>query len=194
MNLVAHQLLSFNHPQWQVGNHLGEVVRGKKFMDYDAEIQKGILLHRFIDSFTDEHASVKKSTARLHQNYGKYSPIIVDIYYDFLLIKHWDSFCETDFESFRKNCYRILGENMELYNDKLRKMTQAMIQYDWFYEYGTYDGLERTLSALSSRTKFSNNMYMAVKDLYMDEDKFEADFLEFFPDVYAQCKGFLEIE
>lgn len=193
MNLVAHQLLSFNRPKWQVGNHLGDMVKGNKYQTYEPEIQQGILLHRFIDSFTDEHELVKKSSSRLHQNYGKYSPIIVDIFYDFLLIKHWDTFSETDFETFRKNCYRVLEAHKHLYDHKLGILTEAMIMYDWFMEYSTYEGIEKTLKALSQRTKFENNMYEAVKDLYMDEAAFEEDFLAFFPQLEEKCRAFVHI-
>lgn len=62
MNLVAHQYLSFNNPSLQLGNLLGEVVKGNKYNDYPNDIKKGILLHREIDSFTDSHEIVKKST------------------------------------------------------------------------------------------------------------------------------------
>lgn len=193
MNLVAHQLLSFNNPQWQIGNHMGEIVKGKKYLDFEPEIQKGILLHRLIDSYTDEHEIVHRSTSYLHKDYGKYSPIIVDIFYDFLLIKNWHLFSDEIFEDFIKNSYKTLENGLELYPHKLKIMTKAMIKYNWFAEYGRYEGIEKTLKALSQRTKFQNEMYSAVKDLYMNEDKFEEDFLAFFPELKKECKKFLEL-
>lgn len=193
MNLVMHQLLSFENPAWQVGNHLGEIVKGKKYLDYVPEIQKGILLHRFIDSYSDSHPMVKSSTSKLHKNYSKFSPIIVDVYYDFLLIKNWPMFVKQDFESFRKNCYQVLQESEHLYPPKLLKFTQALIKYDWFEKYSTYDGLEITLTNMGTRTTFQNNMHMAVRDLYLNEASFEEDFLRFMPDMIQESKEFLEI-
>ena len=35
MNLVAHQLLSFQDPQWEIGNHLGEVVKGTQHQHFE---------------------------------------------------------------------------------------------------------------------------------------------------------------
>ncbi|MGI9526408.1 MAG: ACP phosphodiesterase [Weeksellaceae bacterium] len=193
MNLVAHQLLSFNNPSWQIGNHLGEVVKVKHYLKYPEPIQKGILLHRLIDSYTDQHPIVKRSSTYLHKDYGKYSPVIVDIFYDFILIKNWDKFSEVPFKEFKNNCYHLLNENMPLYPPKLKLMTNALIKYDWFQAYGSYEGIEKTLRGLSVRTTFQNNMYKAVKDLYMKESDFEEDFLDFYPDLIHECKRFLEV-
>lgn len=194
MNLVMHQFLSFDHAQWQVGNHMGEVVKGKQYLNYEAEIQTGILLHRFIDSYSDAHPLVKNSSKRLHGNYGKFAPIIVDVYYDFLLIKNWETFNIQSFTGFKNACYVLLSSQMNSYPDKLKKFTQAMVKYDWFGAYSTYDGLELILKNMSKRTKFQNNMHMAVKDLYMHESGFEQDFLAFFPDLLDSTCNFLGIE
>ncbi|MDG4946181.1 acyl carrier protein phosphodiesterase [Weeksellaceae bacterium KMM 9713] len=193
MNLVMHQLLSFDNPAWQVGNHLGEIVKGKKHEEYPDDLQKGILLHRFIDSFSDSHDMVKNSTSKLHKNYSKFSPIIVDVYYDFLLIKNWHLFSQQTFEEFKDNCYRILQDSEHLYPPKLLKFTQALIKHDWFEKYSTYEGLEITLSNMSSRTSFENNMHMAVRDLYLNEAQFEEDFLKFMPEIVRACEDFLDI-
>lgn len=193
MNLVAHQLLSFNNPLWQIGNHLGEVIKAKRYEQYPLPIQKGILLHRLIDTFTDQHEIVKHSSTLLHKDYGKYSPVIVDIFYDFILIKNWNQFCEIPFDDFKNNCYGLFEESMDYYPPKLKKLTKALIQYDWFAAYSTYEGIEKTLKGLSVRTTFQNNMYMAVKDLYMKEAEFETDFLQFYPDLVIECKNFLGI-
>lgn len=194
MNLVAHQLLSFEYAPWQVGNHLGEIVKGKDYQLYNKEIAKGILLHRHIDSYTDSHEKVKHSSSLLHKNYGKYSPIIVDIFYDYLLIKNWDRFSKVDFYTFRMQCYQTLSSHLDVYPSKLQNLTKAMIKYDWFAKYGTLEGLEITLKNLSKRTTFHNNMHMAVKELYMKEEEFNKDFIAFFPDLETSCKDFLGLK
>ena len=194
MNLVVHQLLSFRNPSWQVGNHLGESVKGKKYLDFEPEIQKGILLHRFIDSYSDLDPVVKRSTFQLHQNYGKFSPIIIDVYYDFLLIKNWKRFTLQPFEEFKQECYALLSSRYDIYPEKLIRFTEAMIMYDWYEAYSHYEGLESILQNMGRRTKFQNNMHMAVKDLYINEQQFEEDFLTFFPDLIKKTRQFLQIE
>ena len=194
MNLVAHQLLSFNQPLVQVGNHLGEIVRGKNMDKFSPNIIKGIKLHRHIDSFTDSHEIVKKSTARLHRDFGKYSPIIVDIFYDYFLIKNWNKFSNESFENFKNRCYKLLLDHKESYPEKLKYLTEALVKYDWFQKYSTLDGIEDTLKQMSVRTKFVNNMDSAVKTLYIKEESFNQDFLLFFPKIVQSCKEFLAIK
>src|SRR5690606_7207714 len=114
-------------------------------------------------------------------------------YYDFLLIKNWELFSSEDFESFKSKCYQVLKDSEHLYPPKLLKFTQALIKYDWFEKYKTYEGLEITLTNMGSRTTFQNNMHMAVRDLYLNETRLEEDFLLFMPDIVRECKIFLEI-
>ena len=68
-----------------IGNFIADGIKGKKYLEYPAAIQKGILLHRAIDSYTDSHPVVRQSSKRLHANYGHYSGVIVDILYDHFL-------------------------------------------------------------------------------------------------------------
>ncbi len=72
-----------------VGNFIADSIKGNPFNQYDKEIVIGIRMHREIDTFTDSHYIVKESKARLYSNYGKYSPVIVDIFYDYFLAKYW---------------------------------------------------------------------------------------------------------
>ncbi|MDD3273470.1 MAG: DUF479 domain-containing protein, partial [Bacteroidales bacterium] len=55
MNYLAHIYLSGSNRQLQVGNFIGDFVKGRKHENYPKGIQKGILLHREIDRFTDCH-------------------------------------------------------------------------------------------------------------------------------------------
>ena len=71
MNFVAHQYLSFENQSLQIGNLLGETVKGKQYLDFPEEIQKGILLHRSIDTYTDSHETVKKSSSYFHETQHK---------------------------------------------------------------------------------------------------------------------------
>ena len=55
MNYLAHLLLSGNDEDVIFGNFIGDAIKGKQYQDYSGSIQKGILLHRQIDTFTDSH-------------------------------------------------------------------------------------------------------------------------------------------
>jgi len=59
MNYLAHAYLSFGNQDILTGNMISDFVKGKTKFDYPLTIQKGIYLHRQIDSFTDSHILTK---------------------------------------------------------------------------------------------------------------------------------------
>ena len=93
MNFLAHLYLSGDNPKVKVGNFIGDFVKGKNLKDrFEADIARGIGLHREIDWFTDTHSIVKQSKDRLRPKYRHYSGVIVDIFYDHFLAKNWDRY------------------------------------------------------------------------------------------------------
>ncbi len=61
MNYLAHIYLSYDNDQVKIGNFIADFIKGNNFKKFPEAIQKGILLHRLIDSFTDAHPVVRKS-------------------------------------------------------------------------------------------------------------------------------------
>lgn len=192
MNLVAHQFLSFNQIDLQKGNLLGEVIHGKKYLLYPDDIAKGILLHRFIDSFTDVHPLVKSATSIFHKTHGKFSPVIVDVVFDYFLIKNWSSFSDESFIEFKKYCYFIFKETLDEFPLELQYMLAHLLQHDWFHRYQSLDGIQTTLRELGSRTSFPNNMNDVLPILHENHDELESIFLNFFPELITQCQLFLQ--
>lgn len=191
MNLVAHQLLSFNIPDLQVGNALAEFVRGKDYQDYPKNIATGILLHRNIDSFTDFHPIVKQTTTIFHEHYKKFAPIITDVIYDYYLIKNWHLYCNESFEDFKQKCYELMNSKMLLFPSKMQFFMKMLIKEDWFERYTTYEGIEFTLYKLSQKSKFTSNMNNSLKEIYIQDKNIEQQFLTFYPQLMNFCKSFI---
>jgi acyl carrier protein phosphodiesterase len=63
MNYLAHAYLSFGHAQILLGNMIGDFVKGTEAqMDiYPKAVKQGLILHRKIDSFTDQHAAIREA-------------------------------------------------------------------------------------------------------------------------------------
>ena len=55
MNYLAHIYLSGTHTELRFGNFIVDAVQGKEYDICTKGIQDGILLHRAIDTFTDQH-------------------------------------------------------------------------------------------------------------------------------------------
>ena len=82
MNFLAHIYLSGDNDLLKIGNFMADSVHGKRYLDYTDDLQKGILLHRFIDTFTDAHPIYRQSRRRLYEKYGHYAGVIMDFVYD----------------------------------------------------------------------------------------------------------------
>ncbi|MBO6607421.1 ACP phosphodiesterase [Psychroserpens sp.] len=185
MNFLAHIYLSQDIDDIIIGNFIADNIRGKRYQKYSVGIQKGILLHRQIDSFTDSHPIVRLSTKRLHQNYGHYSSVIVDILYDHFLAKNWDSYSQIDLESYTKNFYNLIMSNIDDLPEKTQNMMPYMISGNWLLNYAKIEGIQSVLNGMNRRTKFKSNMNLATRELIQYYAEFESEFTEFF-DVLIQ--------
>ena len=87
MNYLAHSYLSFGDSEILVGNMISDYVKGKKKFDYPLAIQKGIMLHRTIDTFTDTHPATKAAIVFFKPVVGTYAGAFVDVVYDHFLAK-----------------------------------------------------------------------------------------------------------
>ena len=194
MNLVAHQYLSFGKKNLQIGNLLGETVKGNQYLNYPEDIQTGILLHREIDTFTDSHEIVKQSSSYFHATQHKFSPIIIDVIYDYFLIKHWNNFSNTPFQKFKTECYQLFEDEQTNLPKKLQEIIFYLLKHDWFNNYSTKEGIQRTLKGIGSRTIYKNNLNHILPEFEEFYTKLEQEFLTFFPLLLTHCKSFIPIQ
>ena len=121
MNFLAHIFLSGEENDLlKLGNFMGDTIRGKQYLDYPEEVQRGILLHRQIDTFTDAHPLFRESKRRLVPLYGHYAGVITDIFYDYFLTKRWRVFSSEDFDGYIERFYALLQEKKEVLNPQMQ--------------------------------------------------------------------------
>ena len=183
MNFLAHLYLSRNNKNILIGNFIADAVKGNKFNKYPSEIKAGILLHREIDNYTDNHPIVRKSKRRLHERYNHYDGVIIDILYDHYLAKNWHLYSEIPLDIYATSVYTYLQENIETFPTKIQKILPYMIEYNWLVAYSSTEGIERVLQGMNKRTKGISQMDLAIEDLKLHYTKFEEDFTSFFKDL-----------
>ena len=188
MNFLAHIYLSGNNEMVTIGNFIADGIRGKKYRNYGIDLQIGILLHREIDTFTDSHPIVRKSTKRLHKNYSHYSSVIVDILYDHFLAKNWKSYSTIPLNIYVENFYNILEDNFEILPERTQKMIPYMIADNWLLNYANIDGIQRVLDGMNRRTQNKSNMNKATSELVTYYSEFENEFTLFFDELIAFSK------
>lgn len=188
MNFLAHIYLSYNDEEITLGNFIADSIRGNKYQHLPINVQKGIKLHRYIDTYTDAHPIPKISSKRLHANYSHYSRVIVDIYYDHFLAKNWSRYSDVPLDVFVENFYDLLEDNYKILPDGVKRMMPYMIADNWIYNYSKMDGIARVLNGMNRRTKNKSKMNLAILDLEKNYESFEEEFTEFFEDLISYSK------
>lgn len=173
-----------------LGNFMADSIRGRDYRHYPEGMQKGVLLHRAIDTFTDSHPIARQSSKRLHRRYRHYSMVIVDIYYDHFLARNWHAYSNTPLEEFTENFYRLLEENLEAMPETVRHMAPYMIADNWLLSYRELEGIHKVLKGLNRRTGRKSGMDQAVSELEAYYSEFEAEFTTFFDEliIFSQQK------
>jgi len=189
MNFLAHIYLSGENDLIKIGNFMADGIRGKHFEHFPEDVQRGILLHRFIDTYTDSHDIFRKSTKRLHDRYHHYSGVIVDIVYDHFLAKNWSNYSEEKLESFINRFYNSLNENYGILTEKTQGLMPYMIERNWLLSYRTTEGIHQILTQMDRRSKNISKMQFAIEELNEFYDDFEEEFTLFFEEIKVQAKA-----
>ena len=193
MNFLAHIYLSGKNNELKIGNFIADAIKGNKYKYLPQEIQKGIILHREIDSFTDSNEIVRHSKRRLHKRYKHYDGVIIDILYDHYLAKNWSNYCPSPLNEYVHNFYNLLESNYAILPEKIQHFLPYMIRGNWLYNYKTIEGIEKVLVGMDKRTKNKSQMYLAVEDLTLYYKEFENDFTVFFEKLRIFCAEKIKI-
>ena len=185
MNYLAHIYLSGEDPNLIIGNFIADFVKGNDYQLYPIEIQKGILLHRSIDSFTDSHIQFKKSVSRLFPKHRHYSRVIVDMFYDHFLATNWEDYSQISLEDYSADFYNLINDNFEILPGEVQRFFPYMVEHNWLVSYSDVHGLKRILSQMDRRTTYNSNMQKAVEDLINNYKAYRLEFESFMPNVIA---------
>lgn len=188
MNYLAHIYLSGDNDLVTVGNFIADGIKGKNYKKYPRDLQIGILLHRNIDTYTDAHKTVRISTKRLHENYGHYSGVIVDILYDHFLAKNWSTYSDIPLADYVDTFYDSLEDNYSVLPSRIQKMMPYMVSDNWLLSYASIEGIARVLEGMNRRTKNRSGMDKAVNELEFFYKEFETEFSSFFDELIVFSK------
>jgi acyl carrier protein phosphodiesterase len=196
MNFLAHLFLAEPTDESRIGGILADFTVGRietLERQYGPGIARGIQLHRDIDRFTDTHPVVHNSVACLQPEQGMFAGIVVDVVYDYFLLKHWHRFTDEPVEAFLDTAYTSLNRMDWDFPEKYRSVIPRMIESNWLLSYRTLDGIHYALSRMSSRlnSRFpkGTNMHAAINSIRHCYDVLDRNFLAFFPELIAFARG-----
>jgi len=162
MNFLAHTFLSCQDEELLTGNFMADFISNNEAKNLKPQFLSGVHLHKKIDSFTDQHDGVRDSIKLLRPSQGKYSPVAIDILYDYFLTKNWARYSNENLGLFTKRVYNILL-NSCCNEERLR----------------------RTFERVKRRAKFDNNFDKVHIDLVKYHDVLDSHFNYFFPQLIA---------
>jgi acyl carrier protein phosphodiesterase len=193
MNYLAHAYLSFGHPGIMVGNIISDFVKGKKKFDYPPNIQKGIILHRAIDNYTDVHEAVRSAKEIFRPAYRLYSGAFVDVVFDHFLATDKDEFTETSLLDFSQQVYL----NIEKYSDWLPERFASLFPYmrsqNWLFNYQHRQGIEKSLGGVVRRAKYLSESDTAFNLFESHYQRLAECYRQFWKDLKPFARGEFEL-
>jgi acyl carrier protein phosphodiesterase len=180
MNYLAHTYLSGDNDDIKIGNFLGDWVKGSDYLKYSENIQTGILLHRNIDSFTDQHPIVRLSASRFHSRYARYSGVITDIIYDHYLANNWKDFSDIPLRDYVNRMHNVMLNKFELLPERLQNYLPGFMNERWIERYATLEGIRDVFDTMSKRTSLPNETEFAISVVEAFYNDFRHEFFDFF--------------
>ncbi|HQC80921.1 MAG TPA: acyl carrier protein phosphodiesterase [Accumulibacter sp.] len=191
MNFLAHALLAGPDDDYRLGGLLGDFVKGPLVSPptgCNETVLSGIRLHRRIDSFADTHPAFLRSRRRVSVERRRYSGIMIDMFYDHFLAKHWHRYSPTPLEVFSADVYALLARHC--LPERLAAILPAMRRENWLTAYRDPLAVVRALDQMARfRLRGEDGLTGAGGELLANAPAFEQDFLAFFPEavVFAEC-------
>lgn len=191
MNWLAHIFLSEQEIDFQIGNYLADPLKGRLWDDASIPMQKGMNVHKIIDSYTDNHAHFIQSKQRLGQK-GLLKAIVIDLTYDYLLTKHWNLFSNVPLNVFLETFYHQSNARMAHLPPHASTPLKRMIEFDLLNKYKNTEDLrhafQRVDKRLSVRLKERDQVVRYHEKVCDEMPNIEKDFLSFFPDLCNKVK------
>lgn len=184
MNYLAHTALSKATPMSLIGNLLGDFMKGVNSDALYPEIREGLDNHRKVDALTDRHPYVVNLKPLFRDNTRRFAGVAIDIYFDYLLCKHWNRFYDLPLTDFIVHTYALLDSSRHLVpNETMRFALGRMTTQDWFGAYRKEDLIFKVIERAASRVRYPNFFTESITDIQQNRETIEQGFLNLYPEL-----------
>lgn len=182
MNYLAHAWLAGDLPSDRLGGLMGDFVKGPLPAGLPPAVAAGVRLHRQIDVFADAHPAFQRSRARVSPLRRRFGGVMVDMFYDHFLARHWAHFDGAPLEDFTAGMYALMGAHAPLLPPRLAAVLPRMRETDWLASYRSPEAIAIALDRMALRLRRANPLAGAGEELGAAYAQFEADFFDFIGD------------
>jgi acyl carrier protein phosphodiesterase len=154
------------------------------------EYQKGIKLHRFIDSYTDNHENVRSVNSLLIPYVGKYAPVATDVIFDYYLARNWEIYSHQSLKEFFAQSYKIIQSHIHIAPDKVQLLTAVMIKDNFLDNYTSIKGLDFVFDKLNKRSRYEVNFKNVLAAIEKQNESINKAFNSFYPSIIKEVNVF----
>jgi acyl carrier protein phosphodiesterase len=187
MNFLGHLCLASGDSDLMLGGLFGDFIRGRRALRaFPEPVRQGIVLHRYIDRYTDNSTVVKQLRTRFPREFRRYAGIIIDLAFDHELAVNWWRHMPGSLERFDVETRDLLRGNVELVPEKLTSFMRYADRHGLFTAYREEDVILFALAGLGTRLTRPNPLHR-VAEIWPDmAPEFKAAFRQFFPQIQSE--------
>ena len=190
MNFLAHSYLSFSEEQL-VGNMIADFVKNRDVARLPESIQKGIKLHRAIDTFTDAHPLIHEAKAPFRPLVRLYSGAFVDVAFDYFLANDTTENSQREWQEHSQRVYAVLRRYEEFLPEVFKKVLDKMQQDDWLYNYRNEWGIEYSFRNVVNKAQFLDKTTNVFPAFLANKDFLCEKYEIFFPEIKSFAQNFV---
>lgn len=190
MNFLAHSYLSFSEKQL-VGNMIADFVKNRDVARLPESIQKGIKLHRAIDTFTDTHPLIHEAKAPFRPLVRLYSGAFVDVAFDYFLANDTTENSQCEWQEHSQRVYAVLRRYEEFLPEVFKKVLDKMQQDDWLYNYRNEWGIEYSFRNVVNKAQFLDKTTNVFPAFLANKDFLREKYEIFFPEIKSFAQDFV---
>lgn len=193
MNFLAHLQLAGDDEGLRLGALLGDFTKGRWVMKkYPPAVEKGIRLHRHIDTAIDSHESVVALLHLIPKPYRRYGGIIIDLALDHELAKRWDEYSDVSLEAYDIEIREMLARNEALIPKSLTKFMNYADRRGLFAAYRNEEQILRSISGVGRRFLRPNPLHH-VSEIWEDlKPEFARCFDSAYPAIQSDVSDWLK--
>ena len=191
MNFLAHSYLSFSEEQL-VGNMIADFVKNRDVARLPESIQKGIKLHRAIDTFTDAHPLIHEAKAPFRPLVRLYSGAFVDVAFDYFLANDTTENSQREWQEHSRRVYAVLRRYEEFLPEVFKKVLDKMQQDDWLYNYRNEWGIEYSFRNVVNKAQFLDKTINVFPAFLANKDFLREKYEIFFPEIKSFAQDFVD--
>lgn len=190
MNHLAHALLAdAGSAEFALGSALGDFWHGRPAPAWPEARSAGLRFHRAIDRYTDAHPEVVAARNRFRPPLRRYAGILLDVWFDHLLVRGWDRYCSEPADQFAQRWLAFLDAHAGELPADFQGFIRWMHAHALPLAYGDARTLDAVLHGLASRLSRPSPIATALPDLQVRAALLQTHFDAFFPDLLEYSRN-----